>query len=35
LEIKLRKAKAEKRQIQGMLEVKKEPPDGSPLQTKR
>ena len=34
LEIKLRKARAEERQIRGMLEVKKEPPHGSPLQTK-
>jgi hypothetical protein len=35
LETKLRKARAEKRQLQSMLEVKKEPPDNSPLQTKR
>jgi hypothetical protein len=35
LEIKLRKARAEKRQIQGIFEVKKEPPDGSPLQKMR
>jgi hypothetical protein len=32
---KLRKAKAEERQMRGMLEVKKEPPRGSQLQTKR
>lgn len=35
LEIQLRKARAEERKIRGMLEVKKEPPRGSMLQTKR
>jgi hypothetical protein len=34
LENKLRKAKAEERQIRAMLEVKKEPPQGSPLRRK-
>jgi hypothetical protein len=34
LENKLRKAKAEERKIHAMLEVKKEPPQGSPLRTK-
>ncbi len=34
LENKLRKARAEERQIRAMLEVKKESPQGSPLRTK-
>jgi hypothetical protein len=35
LENQLQKVRAEERQIRGMLEVKKEPPRGSMLQTKR
>ncbi|MCU0614609.1 MAG: hypothetical protein MUD09_05940 [Desulfobacterales bacterium] len=35
LEIKLRQARAEERQFRAMIETKKEPLHGSPLQKKR